>query len=93
MSKYYYCGEVMKDEHLKSLCKNIHGAAKCVAGESSIDKFFAAPVSKVSKSSFASSSSTSGKCLTVSGGRKASEDLIITVPPPNEEIEEPSGRD
>ncbi len=31
MSKCYYCGEMMKDENLKSHCKNVHNAAKHVS--------------------------------------------------------------
>ena len=87
MSKCYYCGEMMRDENLKSHCKNIHNAAKRVAGERSVEGFFNHPVSKVSKTSLQSSSSTSGECLLASGGRNTPEDLLLTSPSPTEEYE------
>ena len=90
LSKCYYCGEIVKDEYLKFHCKNIHSAAKRVAGERSVDSFFGAPASsKVSKTSVESSSSTSGECLLLSGGRKTPEDLIFTGPAPDEDVIEP----
>ena len=88
MSKCYYCGEVMKDENLKSHCKNTHGAAKRVAGERSVENFFTPPPSKVSKTFVESSSSTSGECLLASGGRQTPEDLLLTGPHTSEDIED-----
>ena len=79
MSKCYYCGEMMRDENLKSHCKNIHNAAKHVAGERSVEGFFNPPVSKVLKASLQSSSSTSEECLLASGGQNTHVDLLLQV--------------
>ena len=52
MSKCYYCNEVMKDENLKAHCRNVHNAAKRIAGERSVENWFGTPASaKVSKTS------------------------------------------
>ena len=62
MSKCYYCGEVMRDENLKTHCKNAHKAAKRIAGERSVEGFFTPPFQpKESKTSTVSSASTSGE--------------------------------
>ena len=62
MSKCYYCNEVMKDENLKAHCRNVHNAAKRIAGERSVEYWFGTPVLvKVSKTSQESSSSMSGR--------------------------------
>ena len=90
MSKCFYCDETMKDENLKAHCKTVHRQAKRVAGEASVDSFFKTPAAKVSKSSLASSSSTSGEQLLMSGGRKTPEDLFLTSPTPDDAHEEDS---
>ena len=90
MSKCYYCGEVMRDENLKTHCKKAHKAAKRVAGERSVEGFFASPFQpKVSKTSTESSASTSGEILLSTGGRQTPEDLLLTGPPSHEELQVP----
>lgn len=87
MSKCYYCGEVMRDENLRTHCKKAHKAAKRVAGERSVEGFFASPFQpKVSKTSTESSASTSGEILLSTGGRQTPEDLVLTGPPSHEEL-------
>ena len=82
MTKSYYCNEVMKDENLKAHCRNVHNAAKRIAGERSVENWFGTPAAaKVSKTSQESSSSTSGEFLLTTGGRKTPEYLILTGPP------------
>ena len=52
----------MRDENLKTHCKNAHKAAKRIAGERSVEGFLAPPFQpKVSKTSSESSASTSGE--------------------------------
>ena len=90
MSKCYYCGEVMRDENLKTHCKKAHKAAKRVAGERSVEGFFASPFQpKVSKTSTESSASTSGEILLSTGERRTPEDLLLTGPPSHEELQVP----
>ena len=46
MAKCYYCNEEMKDENLKAHCEKKHGAAKRVAGQTTLLSHFAVSAKK-----------------------------------------------